>query len=227
MAALLAGFAVNPSALFAGEVRARGASPSGGSQAMLSPSDGGAPSSRNTSVSRPPYDGAEFWSKVVGLLRLHGGFIEPAEVEAAFDAKVVRKANYGDAGYGADVIGSSKWFGGFLYQRYTKAYSENGRVINDGGDLSVLILPGVYEVDDKNYCIKPVQAERQLISMGWVVAPEETGMRDLFNEDYFRLMNASTRSIITFSYGAGTDLLASVDPEKACVLGISIVGKAR
>jgi hypothetical protein len=173
---------------------------------------------------RPPFDAETFWAKLNGLIQLHGGYIEPAEVESFFGVKVEKKINLGDAGYRFEMHGNSPWSENIDYRTYFKEYKLASQTINPGGVRSSLGVFWGYFPGEANMCIKPNSMRDSLLNSGWKLAPREATGGEFGTYNYYRLVSANGSSV-GITYGDGRFVQDQISPENSCVISVSIFGR--
>jgi hypothetical protein len=176
----------------------------------------------------PPFSGDILWGKIISLVKLHGGFIKPEDLESTLDVKVAHRADYGKNGYSAILSGSSDWFRTIGYGEYFDRYVLNGHVINSGGMLSMLNISWPFYPADAKYCMSASVARDDLASIGWTPRAEDKSdpaMADFSTSNYFEFINKDNNSQITLSYGDGKNVIDRINPSNACITHISINGR--
>jgi hypothetical protein len=185
------------------------------------------------SDSKIPYDTNTYWSKVLALLKLHGGYVEASELQYAFkDAALIRVRDIDDAGYEAFLVGNEKWYGGFLYLRFWKQAQVSNETMDAlGGDFTHLGIPGV--LDEHKECLDPIKAASDLVALGWKRIPFQDSLTRTANngpppESFgvptpIKLTN-ERQSTVTFAYNDPSMRRGADYPDHACVALISIDG---
>ena len=173
---------------------------------------------------RPPFDAGIFWAKLYGLIQLHGGYVEPDEVESSFGVKIAKKINIEDASYRFEMDGGSPWFENIDYRIYSKEYKLASQSINAGGVQSSLDVFWGYFPGEASMCIKPNSMRDSLINSGWKLASREATGGEFGNYNYYKLVSTNGSSI-GITYGDGRFVRDQVSPEKSCVISVSISGR--
>jgi hypothetical protein len=173
---------------------------------------------------RPPFDAATFWAKLDGLIQLHGGYVEPSDVELSFGAKFDKKINIEDGGYRLEMEGDSPWFKNIDYRSDAKAYKSASQTVDAGGEQSSLEVFWGYFPGEANMCIKPNTMRDSLVSSGWRLAPREATGGEFGSYNYYKMVRPNGSSV-DITYGDGTFVMDQVSPENSCVISVSISGR--
>jgi hypothetical protein len=176
---------------------------------------------------RAPINGSTFVKKITELLALHGGFIEPKELELAFNATVTPRADLGNGNYSADLKANSKWFDNVSYGYYAKP--DAGIDPSKGANERVSVLNiywGKFSFGD-DYCISPIEMVANLKSQGWRISIKKIESGDLGTNNFITLENPINGSRATVTYSLNTDQLGHSTISNACILGFLIQGIER
>ncbi|MBB5358285.1 hypothetical protein HDE76_001491 [Rhodanobacter sp. ANJX3] len=178
----------------------------------------------------PPYTNDVMWGKIISLIQLHGGYVEPQDLESTFNVKSIRDRNFGSSGYSAHLISSSSWNLNITYVEYFKKYVLDGKIINPGGKMSILNINWPFYLNDKKECINAGNSIKELSDLGWFTkAEKEKNVTPLSSE--FRTSNASdfvnskNKSRVVISYGDNKDFIDPIKPDQACVFIVEIYGR--
>jgi hypothetical protein len=183
--------------------------------------------------SKIPYDTSGYWSEVLALLKLHGGYVEASELQYAFkDTALIRVRDIDDAGYEAFLVGNEKWYEGFFYLRFWRQAQVSDETMDAlSGDFTHVDIPGV--LDEHKECLDPIKAVSDLVALGWKRIPFQDSLTRAANngpppESFgvptpIKLTNGR-QSTVTFAYNDPSMPRGADYPDHACVALISIEG---
>ena len=196
--------------------------------AIFSPPRSTLTSEDRGALATPPASltGAFLEQKVVELVKLHGGYINPDEVLRVMSAKF-RHVKKFDTGYGAELDINGSPFNGINYAQFSKSEKAEGSAVSDGGPSSILNVDLPYRSNDRSQCIKPLRLKTILLSQGWQeinIGPSPNQPYDFYTSNGFSFINPKNKSQINVSFADGKNMEVK-DIAASCATSINIRGR--